>query len=1120
MLKKLMLCIALLWTVTLGHSQDKLFPIRVNYEWGFVNSDGKEVIAPKYDAVGHFGTNSYTNILLNGSVGLVHKNGQELFIPKVNTVRVLNDSTVAVRKDTLWGMYDMQGQERVSIKYGRILSTPAGHVQVQKGDSIGIKDRNNNYLLFCRFSSISYHIKGYYKATSPDSCHYFSFDGELLLEGIRNQFDESNWPVVIDQDNDSSGTVLHVLNQIRSPKFMSCKLAAGKEYTLNSIEGKSLLYNAETGNSISVPENSRVLPYTSGYYKYFKDGKQGILNAQGRILLPAAFDAITLNNNLFLVNNNRLYGLYHTNGRRVLPAQYSNIYRDPSGLWMLQNGELLGCAKPNGTRIMSPVFRRIQIIDRQLRGDYGEGQVAFVEFDEAWNITDRFIYKNVKTVFLDFGRVNGPVTPPLSSINSSIRQNNQNSPPEGWFQSQFNRKWGFRRPDSSLRHKAKFDIVKHFDSSALTRTYERIPADASVEVLDGKYYQNARRGVAHTENGNYLVVPKYWQVFESELRMTDAGYVRVLRYDGKMQAIMRETGQPVKKLYTFLDSLEEGMARYNVNGNIVASENKNYRTNLFQQGEFHRLCGIRPITESMQERRKIDRSYIRFDYGKWGFLNKDGANAIDATFDFVYPFYKGTAIVKYNGRWGVIDKKGDFVIKPLYYNVKRVEYEGKVFFHVFKKQARFGLIDTAGNTVLYPEFLKAANFKGGMLAVKYKRGWTFIDSTLQTVCDAKYEEVRDFSNGRAAVKKNGKWGFINRLGDVVVLPTYSQVMPYRNQCAWVSKRGKWYLINHRGKTIGDQSYRSPYPFSYGVAFAQKQGNNTDFGLVNASGEFIVKPRFSAVSTFNEYGVAVVSRKNRSALILPDGSFRTEFDFLKIDTFHCGWAIANTVSGKVLLHHSGRTRPIKENYQSIEPFINGVARVTFGDLYGYLDTNGREIIPCTLTKARPFSEGKAFIQQRGLGTQCINTRGEVLFSMRGWVQYDYQENMAIVRKEGRSYFMDTLGTLLFDQSFKAARPFSQGSGRVKVGKKWAVINVHGQMLNSPKFVKIKTFNTQNTVVKRSGSYGLFDSEGSVVLDVMYDEMDLDENRYFFLSIQDKVGHYDLAGEGAWVWEPSR
>lgn len=49
---------------------------------------------------------------------------------------------------------------------------------------------------------------------------------------------------------------------------------------------------------------------------------------------------------------------------------------------------------------------------------------------------------------------------------------------------------------------------------------------------------------------------------------------------------------------------------------------------------------------------------------KWGFIDRQGKAVIEPKFDEVYYFNKGLARVNVGGRWGYINKAGDYVWKP------------------------------------------------------------------------------------------------------------------------------------------------------------------------------------------------------------------------------------------------------------------------------------------------------------------------------------------------------------------------------------------------------------------------------------------------------------------------
>ena len=55
--------------------------------------------------------------------------------------------------------------------------------------------------------------------------------------------------------------------------------------------------------------------------------------------------------------------------------------------------------------------------------------------------------------------------------------------------------------------------------------------------------------------------------------------------------------------------------------------------------------------------------------GKWGYIDKQGNFKIRAQFDAVSPFFEGIAGVSIADKWGFIDKKGSFKIKTQFFKM-------------------------------------------------------------------------------------------------------------------------------------------------------------------------------------------------------------------------------------------------------------------------------------------------------------------------------------------------------------------------------------------------------------------------------------------------------------------
>jgi len=93
------------------------------------------------------------------------------------------------------------------------------------------------------------------------------------------------------------------------------------------------------------------------------------------------------------------------------------------------------------------------------------------------------------------------------------------------------------------------------------------------------------------------------------------------------------------------------------------------------------------------------------------------------------------AIVKQNGQYGIIDKKGDFIINP--------------------------------------RFEDALGFSEGLAAAKQNGKWGYINKEGNWVIKPQFEDASGFTNSCAVVKQDGKWGCISKQGDWIVKPQFN-----------------------------------------------------------------------------------------------------------------------------------------------------------------------------------------------------------------------------------------------------------------------------------------------------------------------------------------------------------
>ena len=143
---------------------------------------------------------------------------------------------------------------------------------------------------------------------------------------------------------------------------------------------------------------------------------------------------------------------------------------------------------------------------------------------------------------------------------------------------------------------------------------------------------------------------------------------------------------------------QEGNYRYgliNTKGNFVVDYNKTPMVNL---GE-----GIIAFYNSND---------------KYGLLNNKGNEILSATFDDVYGFSEGMAIVQKGEKYGYIDKKGNYAIEPMKLDYAGAFVEGVAWIKKANSE-KFDLIDKKGNVILTLTSAQSprTNFHNGLARV-------------------------------------------------------------------------------------------------------------------------------------------------------------------------------------------------------------------------------------------------------------------------------------------------------------------------------------------------------------------------------------------------------------------
>ncbi len=235
-------------------------------------------------------------------------------------------------------------------------------------------------------------------------------------------------------------------------------------------------------------------------------------------------------------------------------------------------------------------------------------------------------------------------------------------------------------------------------------------------------------------------------------------------------------------------------------------------------------------------------------------------------FDIAYPFFKSGALIKLDGKYGIIDRNGKFLIQPTYKTFELAPFPEECHIVIFEDLAFDLKTGTASNNYLKneePSPPKLQIFKGenGKYGIKNKE---------KVKIAPAYDDIIAINPKFILVVEKEKIGFIDLLGNVLVDPIfekayYSEKYPHYIYPIIALKKGRQWHYFKDGEKILESRFAS---------------TRFDISLPNAIGVFLKRKRskvlFKNGSTskksydFIAKNGLVAQRKNKIYLLKSNG----------------------------------------------------------------------------------------------------------------------------------------------------------------------------------------------------------------------------------------------------------
>lgn len=341
--------------------------------------------------------------------------------------------------------------------------------------------------------------------------------------------------------------------------------------------------------------------------------------------------------------------------------------------------------------------------------------------------------------------------------------------------------------------------------------------------------------------------------------------------------------------------------------------------------------------------------------------------------------------VQIDAKWGYVDRSGKLVIEAKYTGAGEFA-EGLAF---------------AGRCFIAEGFDKGKP-RGGTVAPPNGPGckWEIIDESGKVVAKLKqrhtsYRETF-FSEGLAPFRgRRDRYGYMDKSGKVAIKPRFENASPFREGLAAVCLDAfRCGLIDRTGKFVVRPVYMGTRPPSDGLAMVVTREGL--MGYVDVSGELVIEPQFvgRCGSDFSE-GLAPAS--------YPDAE-------------GCGFI-------DKLGHFV-----IAQQFENAGEFSDGLAPVSVGGKWGYVNHEGVLVIEPRFCEFHGFSEGLAVAATCGLGP------GDP-------VETSYYETF-------RRGFIDKAGKFVIEPQRVGIERFRGGLALVRTGGGFGYIDREGNFVWKP------------------------------------------------------------------------
>jgi hypothetical protein len=345
--------------------RDGLMLVARDGKLGYINNRGKEVIPTKYSSITPF-HKGYAAYYMSdyGQWGIIYKSGKELTTPLYDQVDFdLVDAgynlVITARKkdaadrysDKIYGLFDIAGERNIILPYyDAIGKLSEGMISVKVNRKYGFVDSNGRQVIAPKYDFVDVFSKG----TAIVQL------GKKF--GIINKSGKEIVPVKYDDiENFSEGLAAVVLNgkagyvNESGQEVIPMQYADAFAFTngVGAVKNGKYGFIDKTGKAITEAKYDKLTYFQNGISVVTVADKSGVVNKAGKEIVPLAYSTISLVDGYLYFEKDGKWGVMNSSGTIIIPAQFQGFIqqfigdtavavRAEKAVYVDKNGKVVG----------------------------------------------------------------------------------------------------------------------------------------------------------------------------------------------------------------------------------------------------------------------------------------------------------------------------------------------------------------------------------------------------------------------------------------------------------------------------------------------------------------------------------------------------------------------------------------------------------------------------------------------------------------------------------------------------------------------------------------------------------------------------------------------------------